>query len=105
MTRSLHTPPTTLPAAFRADLTALLETAAYYAAQWYGARALLIERTGASAVGTTILVIAADGASTDLWQLDPLLWDDVQWAAGLLVDAGEFAVIPPCLHHAAAGRR
>jgi len=95
MTRSLHTVPTTLPDAFRADLAALLETAAYYAAQWYGARALLIERTGASAVGTTILVIAADGASTDLWQLDPLLWDDAHWAAQRLVFVGQARVFQP----------
>lgn len=75
----------------------LLETAAYVACSRFGASHLIIDR---SAGGDSCLVTLAFDTETsaDLWDLDPLLWDDAQWAALRAVGPGEVRSIKPVLH-------
>lgn len=75
----------------------MLETAAYVACSRFGASHLIIDR---SAGGDSCLVTLAFDTETsaDLWDLDPLLWDDAQWAALRAVGPGEVRSIKPVLH-------
>lgn len=79
------------------EVERLLETAAYVACHRFGATHLVVDR---SAGGDSCLVrLAFDAeASADLWELDPLLWDDAQWAALRTVRVGEIRAVRPVLH-------
>jgi hypothetical protein len=75
----------------------LLETAAYVACARFGASHLVIDRsTGGE---SCVVRLAFDTETTaDLWDLDPLLWDDAQWAGVRAVRAGEVRTVQPVLH-------
>lgn len=79
------------------ELTHLLETAAHFAGQWHGATFLLIDRTGNPATAD-IKAHLADGRLVDLWDLNPVLWDDAHWAAVRAVPVGSASVVRPALH-------
>lgn len=79
------------------DLVQLLETGAHRARRWYGAAYLIVDRTGNPATADIKGVI--DGSRlVDLWDLDPMLWDDVHWAAIRSIEPGEIRTIQPALH-------
>jgi hypothetical protein len=81
----------------RADeLRRLLETASFFAQLWHGASFLLVDRTQDPAV--THISACIDGTMTDLWELNPILWDDAAWAGARLVDNGQWMMVKPVLH-------
>jgi hypothetical protein len=105
MTRALATTQTVLatdvvldPVAARmAELTRLLETAAHYAHEWYGATYLLVDRT--TNPDTADVKVLIEGTRlVDLWDLNPILWDDAHWAAIRAVEVGQVSIVRPVLH-------
>lgn len=82
--------------ALHQELNALLETAAHVACTRFGGSFLVVDRTGGADATDVKLHIA--GVLVDLWELDPLLWDDAQWAGARAVRAGQARVVMPVLH-------
>jgi hypothetical protein len=99
MTTALTTalPVTSAHQARELELRRLLETTAHFAAQWHGADFLLIDRTGNPATAG-VLAHLADGRLVDLWDLNPVLWDDAHWAALRAVAVGDSRIVRPHLH-------
>lgn len=83
--------------AHQVELRRLLESVAYCVQQWYGAAYLLIDRTE-DPESADIRAYFGGGRLVDLWELNPLLWDDAQWAALRLVPAGSAEIVLPELH-------
>jgi hypothetical protein len=79
------------------ELTRLLETGAHFAREWHAVQFLLVDRTGNDATAD-IKACLAGGRLVDLWDLNPILWDDVHWAAIRLFEAGQSGVVRPVLH-------
>ena len=79
------------------ELTRLLESGAYFARKWHGAEYLLVDRTGNTATAD-IKACLDGGRLVDLWDLNPILWDDVHWAAIRRFAVAESAVLRPVLH-------
>lgn len=80
--------------AWELQLLSLLETAAGRVADRYGATALIIDRMAELDSADIRVVIGGLGA-VDLWDLDPVLWDDANWAAVRFVAAGQLSVVHP----------
>ena len=83
--------------AHQVELRRLLESVAYCVQQWYGASYLVIDRTE-DPESADIRAYFGGGRLVDLWELNPLLWDDAQWAALRLVAAGSAEIVLPELH-------
>ena len=79
------------------ELTKLIETATYFAHRWYGATSVLVTRTG-NPETASLQAIMRNSTMVDLWDLDPVLWDDAHWAALRFVPVGGMAVFQPVLH-------
>ncbi len=75
------------------ELTSVLHAAARCAAERHGAAYLLVDRTAGDTPDIRVLV--EHDRLVDLWQLDPLLWDDVHRAAVALVEPGEVRIVRP----------
>ena len=58
-----------------------------------------MDRTG-NAQTADIKACIDGGRLVDLWDLNPILWDDVHWAAIRQFAVGESAVVRPVLHRA-----
>ena len=83
------------------ELQRLIESVAYCAHQWYGAAYLIVDRCADPLVTDVMAYLGSDcgtGRLVDLWDLNPLLWDDAHWAAQRLVFVGEARVVLPELH-------
>jgi len=79
------------------QLTGLLEAAAEYANKRYGVSCLIVDR--AHADGSTDITALIGGTATfDLWELDPMVWDEANWAATRLLPVGDICVIRPPKH-------
>ena len=78
------------------ELTRLLETGAYFAQKWHAGRFVVIDRTG-DAETADIRVCLAERL-VDLWEINPVLWDDMHWAALRLVRPGSTHIVYPVLH-------
>ena len=91
------------PAALRAldahtvELRRLIESVAYCACQWYGAAYLIVDRC-ADPLVTDVKACLGSDRVVDLWDLNPLLWDDAHWAGQRLVPVGHVRVVAPELH-------
>jgi hypothetical protein len=81
----------------REELQKLLETAAFFAEKWYGARCLVVDRT-ATRETADIRAYLADGQLVDLWDLNFVLWDEAHWAATRLVPEHGVVLVRPYLH-------
>ena len=79
------------------ELQRLIESVAYCAQEWYGTAYLIVDRCADPQV-VDIRAYLADGRLVDLWDLNPLLWDDAHWAAQRLVLVGQARVVQPELH-------
>lgn len=77
-------------------LMRLLGTSADHAHQRYGASCLIVDRT-ANLDSADIKAEIGHIASVDLWDLDPILWDEANSAAMQVVPAGEVSRIYPVL--------
>lgn len=78
------------------ELSRLLETGAYFAYRWHSATFLVVDRT--SSPLTADIKAYLVGRLVDLWDLNPILWDDVHWAATRLVEPGASMIVQPVLH-------
>lgn len=76
------------------ELTRLLQTTARVSAEKHDAAYLLVDRTGDPESAEVKALLPGDRL-VDLWELDPLLWDDANWAAVRLLEAGEARVVRP----------
>jgi len=83
--------------AHEVELRRLLESVAYCTLRWYGATYLVIDRTD-EPDSADIRAYFGSGRLIDLWELNPLLWDDAHWAALRVVAAGSAEVVLPELH-------
>lgn len=73
-------------------LVELLDAATAKAYRRYGANALIIDRsTGPDAADIT--AVLGGYGKVDLWDLDPLLWDEANWAAVRYVPVGDVTEI------------
>lgn len=96
MTRALEGPVGVSPGLVRLardlQLMGLLEDVAACARRKYGVSRLVIDR---AVDGPTAHITAVIGELdvVDLWRLDPLLWDDANWAATRLVPEGEVMIV------------
>lgn len=77
-------------------LSRLIETGAYFAYVWHTATFLVVDRT--SNPLTADIKAYLVGRLVDLWDLNPILWDDVHWAAMRLVEPGTSLIVQPVLH-------
>lgn len=78
--------------AYEIRLLEMLDEACQEVADRFGADGLIIDRT----LGRDLADVHAlfeDGTLLDLWDLDPLLWDEVRWAALRYVPDGEITVL------------
>ena len=78
------------------ELSRLIETGAYFAYLWHSASFLVVDR--ASNPLTADIKAYLVGRLVDLWDLNPILWDDVHWAATRLVEPGASLIVQPVLH-------
>ena len=85
------------PDAHTVELQRLIESVAHCAREWYGAAYLIVDRCADPQV-VDVQAYLGDGRLVDLWDLNPLLWDDAHWAAQRLVLVGEARVVLPELH-------
>lgn len=82
------------------QLVGLLEDVATVAAGRYGVTQLVVDR-GQEPDAAHITAVVGDLTGTadvryvDLWELDPMLWDDANWAAVRLFPFGDFSVVRP----------
>lgn len=73
----------------------LLETASYIACAKYAGTHLIVDRSNDV---TDVLLALEHAAPVDLWELDPILWDDAHWAGSRAVPPGTARSIAPVLH-------
>lgn len=73
-------------------LLEMLDEACQEVADRFGAAGLIIDRTLGPDLADAHALLD-DGSMLDLWDLDPLLWDEVRWAALRYVAEGELTVI------------
>jgi hypothetical protein len=85
----------TRPEAPAGEIDLLLQTASYIACTKYGGTHLIIDRSGDL---TDVLIAVDDATPLDLWDLDPILWDDAHWAGSRSVPAGTRRSVSPVLH-------
>jgi|KBSSwiStaDraftv2_1062776.scaffolds.fasta_scaffold22734_4 hypothetical protein len=85
--------------ALHLELDALLETAAHLARSRFGGSFLVVDRTASDETGADIK-LHVGGVLVDLWELDPLLWDDAHWAGIRSVEPGQARLVMPVLHRA-----
>ena len=83
--------------AHRAEMRRLLESVAYCAAQRHQAAYLVVDCSDGADVAD-IRAYLGDGRLVDLWELDPMLWDDAHWATSRLLPIGTIEVVRPALH-------
>ena len=74
-------------------LVGVLDEVAMKALLCFDAISLIVDRTGEGAAD--IQVLRADGSRQDLWELDPLMWDEANTAAESCVAQGEKTFIRP----------
>ena len=79
-----------------AELARLLETGAYLAQKWYGGKFLIVDRV--SEPLTADIKMCLPERLVDLWDINPILWDDMHWAAIRLITPGTSTVVQPHLH-------
>lgn len=71
-----------------------LELTADRAREHYAATCLIIDRSEGHDCADIKVVLAETGL-VDLWDLDPILWDDANWAATRFVPEGQVSVVMP----------
>jgi hypothetical protein len=71
----------------------LLDEVAMKALLCFDAISLIVDRTGPDSA--EIQVLLADGSKRDLWDLDPLMWDEANSAAMTCVPQGEKTFVRP----------
>jgi hypothetical protein len=79
-------------------LLLMLETAAEQARARYGATRLVVDRTvhdDSADIKALLADSDADSDLVDLWDLDPLLWDDANWAAMRYLPPGHVSIVHP----------
>lgn len=74
-------------------LLEILDEVALKALISFDAVHLIIDRTGPDAANIT--AVLADGAKADLWELDPLMWDEANEAAVRYYPQGEVTFVSP----------
>jgi hypothetical protein len=79
------------------QLMGLLDAAADRAYHRYGATCLIVDRT-ANHQSADIKAVIGERDLVDLWDLDPILWDDANWAAIRFVPAGQVSIVHPSHH-------
>lgn len=82
------------------QLVGLLEDVATIAAARFGVTRLVVDRgQEPDAAHITAVVGDVTGGTdvryVDFWELDPMLWDDANWAAVRLFPFGEFSIVRP----------
>ncbi len=96
MTRAIEGPVSVSPGLVRLareiQLMGLLEDVAMVARKRYGVSRIVVDRAVAGA-SVHITAVIGEVDLVDLWSLDPLLWDDANWAATRLVPEGEVMVV------------
>lgn len=96
MTRALAGPVGVSPGMVRLarelQLMGLLEDVATVARRRYGVSRLVVDR-GVDGPTAHISAVIGEVDLVDLWRLDPLLWDDANWAATRLVPEGEVMIV------------
>jgi hypothetical protein len=75
-------------------LLLVLETTAEHARERYGATRLIVDRTARADSADIRALIGSDGL-VDLWDIDPLLWDDANWAAMRYLPPGHVSIVHP----------
>jgi hypothetical protein len=71
----------------------LLDEVAMKALLCFDAISLIVDRTGPDSA--EIQVLMSDGTKRDLWDLDPLMWDEANSAAMTCVPQGEKTFVRP----------
>ena len=84
------------PATRDSELVRLLETGAYLAQKWYGGKFLIVDRI--SEPRTADINVCLPERLVDLWDINPILWDDMHWAAIRLIPPGGSTIVRPILH-------
>lgn len=76
------------------ELMGLLEAVALRASELFGATQLIVERSE-NLESADIKAVIGETDLVDLWDLDPMLWDDANWAAVRFVPVGEVTIVRP----------
>ena len=71
-----------------------LELAAIRAKQRYGASCLIVDRSE-NLDSADIKAVLGETGLVDLWDIDPILWDDANWAAMRFVPDGHVSIVQP----------
>lgn len=74
-------------------LVGILDEVAMKALLCFDAISIVVDRTGEGSAD--IQVQRADGSHQDLWELDPLMWDEANTAAESCIAQGEKTVVRP----------
>lgn len=75
------------------ELLGILETSAACLRERYGATGLIVDRT-IDDTAADITVVIGEAGLADLWDLDPVLWGDVNYASVRYLPADEVSYVP-----------
>ncbi len=76
------------------QLAGLLEDVATIVGRRHGVTHLIVDR-GSDPDAAHISAVVDGLDLVDLWDLDPMLWDDANWAAVRLLPFGELTIVRP----------